>query len=143
VSVRPQWLPPDRIPRDLDLSRKSLLAECNANDPVIHPSVLLLHNKFGFRKKPVALKSSQPNFGSVLPYNSQRMTAAQTGFLLDDVGALYLHLSMSTLICLILYILQLYTANYNYYQTLLLVHTKKLDKSNTSWVCSESVKETC
>ena len=59
--MRPPWQPPDKSPRDLELSAKALAEGLNPNDPKMHPSQLLHHNKWGVPKS--RLNDSIPNFG--------------------------------------------------------------------------------
>ena len=55
---RPPWMPPDRTPRDVDMTAKALIADFNPNDPEIHDSLLTHHNKFGIVKTGLVRRSA-------------------------------------------------------------------------------------
>lgn len=58
LDARPPWLPPDRVPHDIEKTEKAFLAGFNPNDPRLHPSLLLYHTKFGTWKS--QLRQSAP-----------------------------------------------------------------------------------
>ena len=45
MMTRPDWVPPDKTPRDLEKSAKALLQDHNPNDPEIHRSLTVAHNR--------------------------------------------------------------------------------------------------
>ena len=60
LELRPPWLPPDRVPHDLERSAKAISEGYNPNDPVVPRAMLLHHNKWGIPKS--RLSESTPDF---------------------------------------------------------------------------------
>ena len=69
---RPPWMPPDHTPRDLEITAKALLADYNPNDPTVHDSLLIHHNKFGIVKSSVLRQSAPAGLGEYGLRQSER-----------------------------------------------------------------------
>ena len=57
MMTRPDWVPPDKTPRDLEKSAKALMQDYNPNDPQIHRSLTVAHNRYNLLSFPSILRT--------------------------------------------------------------------------------------